>query len=102
MWQSLVVAGLVAGCGIYAAWTLSPKKLRSRLAQALLRLQPTRWLKDTLTRAANAQGGCGCSGCDRSPLGAGLEKQRALDIQGASEFKPVTVIRRNGRSKNFN
>jgi len=82
MWQSLVVAGLVAGCGIYATWTLSPKKLRSRLAQALLRLQPTGWLKDTLTRAANAQGGCGCTGCDRSPA--------AKSKSGKASYQPLT------------
>ncbi len=67
MWESLVVAALVIGCGMYAVWTLSPKKLRSRVARSLLRMQPKGRLQDALTRVANGQGGCGCTGCDRSP-----------------------------------
>lgn len=88
MWESLVVAALVTGCGIYAVWTLSPKKLRSRVARSLLRLQHKGWLQDALTRAANGQGGCACTGCDPSSA------VRTEEVQSA--YQPMTFQPRAG------
>jgi hypothetical protein len=65
--QTLVVALVVAGSFVYAAWSLMPQALRRRLAARLLRLPvPARWLAP-LQRVAQATGGCDCSGCDRAP-----------------------------------
>jgi hypothetical protein len=69
--QTLVVALVVAGSFVYAAWSLMPQALRRRLAARLLRLSvPARWLAP-LQRVAQATGGCDCSGCDRAPGRAG-------------------------------
>jgi hypothetical protein len=65
MVQTIVVALLVAGCFGYALWTLAPKKPRSRLAAALLKMPLPSVLHKPLTAAARQQGGCGCHGCDR-------------------------------------
>lgn len=65
--QMLVVALVVAGSLVYAAWSLMPQTLRRRLAAWLLRLPvPARW-RAPLHKAAQAPGRCGaCRGCDRS------------------------------------
>lgn len=68
MWQSVVVAGLVAGSGVYAVWTLCPKAWRSPVARQLLKRWHPQWLKRHLAAAAKQQGGCACDGCDRSAL----------------------------------
>ena len=61
--QILIVALVVAGSFVYAAWSLMPQVLRRVLAAQLLRLPvPARW-RVALRRAAQTSGGCNCSGC---------------------------------------
>jgi hypothetical protein len=64
--QNLVVAVLVMVCFVYALWTLAPKRPRSQLAVALLKLPLPAVLQKPLNAAARLQGGCGCRGCDRA------------------------------------
>lgn len=65
--QILIVALVVAGSFVYAAWHLMPQVLRRELAAQLLRLPvPARWLAP-LHKAAQTPGGCNCSGCPRAP-----------------------------------
>ena len=62
--QSLIVALLVAGCGVYAAWSLMPAVLRRRAASALLRWPLPGFVAAPLRRAVQSAGAHGCSGCD--------------------------------------
>jgi hypothetical protein len=66
--QLLIVALLVPGCVVYAAWRLMPSAGRRALAAHLLRLpRLPRRLESTLRRAAaQAASGCGCDGCDHA------------------------------------
>jgi hypothetical protein len=64
--QSLFVAVLVVACFVYALWTLAPKRPRSQLAVALLKVPLLAALQKPLNAAARLQGGCGCNGCDRA------------------------------------
>ncbi len=68
--QGIVVAMLVIGCCVYAAWTLMPGAARRTLATALLRLPLPAPLARRFGKAAAASSGCGCDGCDRSELKA--------------------------------
>lgn len=63
--QTLIVALLVPGCALYAAWKLMPGSARRTLATSLLRLPhlPTA-IAARLHRHARAASGCGCDGCD--------------------------------------
>jgi hypothetical protein len=70
MLQNIVVAGLVAGCFVYALWTLAPKAARGRVANALLKmplplpLPLPMLLRKRLQAALQEPGGCGgCGGC---------------------------------------
>ena len=65
--QTLIVALLVPGCALYAAWKLMPAGARRSLAMSLLRLPhlPTP-LAARLQRQAQAASGCGCDGCDHA------------------------------------
>lgn len=73
MWQTLVVAVVVACAMTYAVWTLMPQALRRWLAGRLARhasvqaTLPMRW-QQALERATRAAPGCGggCHGCDDS------------------------------------
>ena len=70
--QTVIVALLVAGSFVYAAWTLLPQAARRALASGLLHLPlPGRWRTRLQTVARAAAGGCGCSGCDAVPPPAG-------------------------------
>ncbi|MCO5978824.1 hypothetical protein [Ideonella oryzae] len=65
MLQHLIVALIVGGAGLYAAWTLLPAALRRPLARKLLPLAPNAaWLRKA---AGSTGGGCGggdgCCGC---------------------------------------
>ncbi|HEY1392294.1 MAG TPA: DUF6587 family protein [Methylibium sp.] len=62
--QSLIVALLVVGCSLYAAWTLAPKAAQRALAAGLLRLKLPAAIATKLGRVARASGGCSCDGCD--------------------------------------
>ena len=90
MAQSLIVALLVAGCLLYASWTLAPRALRRALAvtltrrSALVRRLPSRW-QAALQKAAlsGAGGGCGCDasdgagGCPAQGQGSGGGQSKA-------------------------
>lgn len=90
MVQNLVVAMLVAGCFVYALWTLGPKAPRSRLAAALLQLPWPLLLQKPLTAALQKQGACGaCGGCERS---AG---NKPVQASAAGQLKPITFVRGN-------
>ena len=65
--QTLIVALLVTGCAIYAAWTLMPAAARRAVALALLKLPLPDGVAAKMRRAATASSGCGCDGCDRAP-----------------------------------
>jgi hypothetical protein len=64
--QSSIVALLVAGCSVYAAWKLMPAALRRAIAGALTKLPLPAKLAAPLQRAAQTSGGCGCDGCDHA------------------------------------
>ena len=60
--QTLIVGLIVAGCMVYAAWTLMPSGLRRPFAAALLKLSWPECLAGPLRRAVQPSGACG--GCD--------------------------------------
>ncbi len=64
--QSIVVALLVTGCSVYAAWRLAPAAARRRVALVLLEAHWPAPVAAFLGRHAAAAGACGCDGCDRS------------------------------------
>jgi len=65
--QNLIVALLVAGCAVYAAWTLMPATARRGIATSLLKLPLPAALELKMRRAATVSSGCGCDGCDHAP-----------------------------------
>jgi hypothetical protein len=71
--QTLVVALLVLGCAVYAAWTLLPAASRRGLASALLKLPLPQPVAGFMRRHASAASGCGCDGCDRNVATAASE-----------------------------
>ena len=74
MLQTAIVALLVAGCAVYAAWALLPAAARRAVAVALLKRPLPAFAARFLRRHADAASGCGCDGCDRnvaSPPAAG-------------------------------
>ncbi len=78
--QSLLVYSLVAGCFVYAAWTLMPQVARRSLANALLRLPlPDVW-RAALQKSLSTSGGCHCSGCDQAQPKAGGMKTPAPQV----------------------
>jgi hypothetical protein len=68
--QTSIVALLVFGCAVYAAWTLMPAVARRALATALLKLPLPKALAGRLRRAATTFAACGCDGCDHAPAKA--------------------------------
>ena len=79
MVQQMIVGLIVAGCGVYAAWTLMPASARRSLAMRALKLSLPEFARKPLQRALKPAGACG--GCD----GCGDEK--------AAKTSPVKVIR---------
>jgi len=65
--QTLIVALLVAGCSVYAAWTLMPAAARRAIASSLLKLPLPNRFALRMRQAATAPSGCGCDGCDHAP-----------------------------------
>jgi hypothetical protein len=66
--QNLIVALLVAGCAVYAAWMLMPAVARRAIATSLLKLPLPAALALRMRKAATASSsGCGCDGCDHAP-----------------------------------
>ena len=68
--QTLIVALLVAGCSVYAAWVLMPAAARRGIASSLLKLSLPQALAAKMRKAATASSGCGCDGCDHAPAKA--------------------------------
>jgi hypothetical protein len=107
MAQNFVVMVLVAGCFVYALWTLAPKAPRSRFANALLKMPLPRLLQRPLTAAARQQGGCACDGCDRSVTSKAKAGQTTASAQAHASgsqllpagFQPVTFVRGNCSKK---
>ena len=64
--QSLVVALIVAGCSVYAAWTLMPAAWRRATALALLELPLPVGAAAFLRKHSVEASGCACDGCDKS------------------------------------
>jgi len=64
--QTLVVALLVIGCAVYAAWALMPRAARRGIAAALLKLPLPRPVAGFMRRHAAAASGGGCDGCERN------------------------------------
>ncbi len=85
--QSFIVWGLVAGSFIYAAWSLMPQAARRALAKGLLRWPLPRSLAAFLQQAAQAQAGCGCSGCDRAP--SNIKKTDRRSAADAATAQPL-------------
>ena len=90
MLQSMIVAVLVIGCAVYAAWSLMPAAGRRALAGALLRLPLPEALAARCRQAATAPSGCGCSGCDRS---------RTAPPTGAAPDAPTQTITFHPRNR---
>ena len=87
--QTLIVALLVAGCSIYAAWTLMPTAARRAIASLLLKLPLQGGFERTLRRAATMASGCGCDGCDHAPAAKAAPK-RAAPASHVVTFHPRT------------
>ena len=83
--QVVLVALLVAGCFVYAAWTLMPRAAKQALATALLKRPLPPFAAAVLRRHAVATTGCACDGCD-----AGARPAEA----SAAVEKPITFHRR--------
>jgi hypothetical protein len=72
--QQVIVALLVAGAVVYAAWRLMSGALRLRAIEALLRVLPAGdsglvgWLHGLATKQRTATG---CSACERNPENRG-------------------------------
>lgn len=78
--QHAAVTLLVPACAAYAAWKLAPAALKRGAARRLLGRPLPAPLARAVQRAARADGGCGCDGCD-----AGTPKPATA---------PVTIHRR--------
>jgi hypothetical protein len=91
--QNLIVALLVPGCALYAAWKLMPSAARRSLAAAVLRLPHLpRPLESTLRTTAQAASGCGCHGCDHA------DKKPAVKAADAAQApQPITFHPRSRR-----
>ena len=63
--QHLIVFALVAGCSIYALWTLMPVSARRFVAKQLVKWPLGSAWKARFQHAASASAGCDCSGCDK-------------------------------------
>ena len=72
--QAWIVALLVVGCSVYAAWALMPAAARRAIASMLLKLPLPLPLPNAIAqrmrKAATVSSGCGCDGCDSAPTKA--------------------------------
>jgi hypothetical protein len=66
--QAVIVALLVAGCTVYAAWRLMPSAGRRAIARHLLRLPLPSGFEATLQKQLVADSGCACDGCDQATV----------------------------------
>ena len=76
--QTWIVALLVVGCTVYAAWTLMPAAARRALASALLELPLPEAFAAKMRRAATVTSGCGCDGCDSAPAKTPPKSQQVV------------------------
>jgi hypothetical protein len=65
--QALIVALLVVGCSVYAAWTLMPAGARRAIALSLLKLPLPAAFAQKMRKASTTSSGCGCDSCDHAP-----------------------------------
>ena len=68
--QAFIVAMLVVGCSVYAAWTLMPAAARRAIASMLLELPLPTAFAQRMRKAATVSSSCGCDGCDSAPTKA--------------------------------
>ena len=68
--QAWIVALLVVGCSVYAAWTLMPAAARRMIASSLLKLPLPNAFARKMRAATTVSSGCGCDGCDSAPTKA--------------------------------
>ena len=73
--QNLIVAVLVAGCTVYAAWRLMPAMARRAIARALLELPLPAKAEAILQKALAPISGC--DGCDHGSASKPLEPTAA-------------------------
>ena len=66
--QILIVALLVLGCTVYAAWKLMPAVARRAIAASLLKLPLPATFAAQMRKASTVASGCGCDGCDSAPI----------------------------------
>ena len=88
--QPLIVALLVPGCALYAAWKLMPAAARRAFAGALLRVPglPAPFAA-ALRLRAHAATGCGCDGCDHAE-----RTPAAKAAAPRATIQPITFHRR--------
>jgi hypothetical protein len=80
--QSIIVAFLVIGCSVYAAWRLMPKAARRALARRLLELPLPSGVAGSLQKQLAPDNACGCDGCDKGT--------KAPPAPKASAAQPIT------------
>jgi hypothetical protein len=82
--QDFLVGLIVAGCAVYAAWTLMPASWRRTSAGRALGLPLPKALRARAERLTRSAPGCGCDGCD----GPATPKKNPGDAQ------PVRFMRK--------
>jgi hypothetical protein len=85
IFQQLAVAFLVVACSTCAAWSLMPASARRGIAVALLKLPLPAAIAARLRKVAVPASGCGCNGCDRSPVA----KPNAGAVQPLTFHRPA-------------
>jgi len=78
--QTLIVALLVVGCSVYAAWTLMPAAARRTIALSLLKLPLPNAFALKMRKAATVSSGCGCDGCDHAPAKAAPKATQVVNF----------------------
>ncbi len=78
--QSLVVAVVVAGCIVHAAWTLMPAAARRAIALALLELPLPAGMATFMRKHSVVASGCGCDGCDKSPAKVAAPRVQTITL----------------------
>ena len=76
--QIMIVALLVLGCSVYAAWTLMPAVARRAIASSVLRLPLPNRIAARMRKAAAVSSGCGCDGCDNAPIKAAAKAPQVV------------------------
>lgn len=84
MLQTLIVALLVVGCSVYAAWTLMPAAARRAIASSLLKLPLPNAFALKMHKAATVSSGCGCDGCDNAPTKAASKASQVVTFHPRS------------------